>query len=314
MASDANVAVLEGHTASVIAVRSLGDGRIASGSADDTIRIWDPARRRGDECTAVLDTSNSVFSLCALGGDRLASGGLDQVVRIWDLNRRPDEACIAVLEGHRGAVSDMCRLRDGRLATVSHDNGLRIWDVTRAPAEACTAVLEGATDGFWSVSELSDGRLATGEKHYTGTVRVWDLTRNAGGACIRVFKTSDPTMQLVVALPSGHLASETDRGVRIWDPDQSGAGACVAEVDIGGYFGSMCVLSDGCLATMTADDPSEIRLWDLSRLGRRSWRRPSFPYDTVFRGEYIPVRSMCELPGGRLASSDDDGAVCVFSI
>ena len=34
------VATLEGHTSGVRSVCSLGDGRLASGSDDSTVRVW----------------------------------------------------------------------------------------------------------------------------------------------------------------------------------------------------------------------------------------------------------------------------------
>ena len=70
---------LTGHTASVCA---LGDGRLASGSEDNSIRIWDLSK--GGECVQTL-TGHTCYlcSVCALGDGRLASGSEDASLRTW---------------------------------------------------------------------------------------------------------------------------------------------------------------------------------------------------------------------------------------
>ena len=62
---------------------SLGDGsRIASGSDDKTVRVWDVATK---ECVATLEGhTDNVMAVCSLGdGLRIASGSSDKTVRVW---------------------------------------------------------------------------------------------------------------------------------------------------------------------------------------------------------------------------------------
>jgi len=78
------VQTLTGHTHDVWSVCALGDGRLASGSYDDTIRIWDLREEKGGECVQTLTAhARGVWSVCPMGDGRLASGSLDNTIHIW---------------------------------------------------------------------------------------------------------------------------------------------------------------------------------------------------------------------------------------
>ena len=74
---------LERHSRSIKTLCALPDGRLASGSWDRTIRLWDVAA--GAETARLEGHSNSVNALCALPDGRLASGSDDKTIRLWDV-------------------------------------------------------------------------------------------------------------------------------------------------------------------------------------------------------------------------------------
>ncbi|CAE6540046.1 unnamed protein product, partial [Rhizoctonia solani] len=81
--------VHEGHTDAVTSVAYSPDGKsVASGSWDNTIRIWDAQSPsiNGEPLTGHSNWISSV-SYSPLG-NIIASGSDDNTIRIWDINTR----------------------------------------------------------------------------------------------------------------------------------------------------------------------------------------------------------------------------------
>ena len=113
MTAGAETARLEGHSGSVAALCMLPDGRLASGSRDNTIRLWDVTA--GAETARLEGHSGSVAALCMLPDGRLASGSCDNTIRLWDVTAGAETArleidapirCIAALPSGRLVAGD----------------------------------------------------------------------------------------------------------------------------------------------------------------------------------------------------------------
>jgi WD40 repeat protein len=274
---------LEGHSHWVSALCALPDGRLASGSGDNTIRLWDLTT--GTEAARLEGHSRSVNTLCALPDGRLASGSDDNTIRLWNLTTGAETAR---LEGHEHWVMALCALPDGRLASGSADKTIRVWDLTTG---AETARLQGHSNWVWALCVLPDGRLASGSKD--GTIRLWDLTTGVEAARLQGHSGS---VIALCALPDGRLASSgSDRTIRLWDLT---TGAETARLQgHSDWVKALGVLPDGRLAS--SSDDNTIRLWDLTTSAETA----------RLEGHSNSVWTLCALPDGRLASGSGDNTI-----
>ncbi|MGH2941589.1 MAG: hypothetical protein ACRDLN_02270 [Solirubrobacteraceae bacterium] len=277
-----------------------GDGRrLASGSADKTVRLWD-TRTHKQLGAPLRGHTGTVFSVAfSRNGRRLASGSADKTVRLWDT--RTHKQLGASLRGRRGAVYSVAFSPDGRkLAFTSADETVRLWSVrTRRQL----GELVGHTSAVFSVAFSRDGRrLASGSADKT--VRLWDVrTDERLGSPLRGRRGGPRS---VAFGPDGRTFASAgfDGTVRLADVrTQKQLGQ-----PLRGHTGPVLsvVFSPDGRTLASAGIDGTVRLWDV-----RTHKQLGQP----LRGHSGPVLSVVFSPDGRtLASASYDGTVRLWDV
>jgi WD40 repeat protein/serine/threonine protein kinase len=201
---------LKGHMHIVTSVRFSHDGkRLASGSADRTVKLWDAIT--GQELLTLKGHGDVVSSVAfSPDGKRLATGSLDHTVKLWDAVTGQE---LLTLKGHGDAVSSVAFSPNSkRLASGSADRTVKLWDVD-AGRELLT--LKGHGDAVSSVVFSPDGkRLASGS--IDRTVMLWNV---GFGQKLLTLKAHGDNVSSVAFSPDGkRLATGGfDHTVKLWD-------------------------------------------------------------------------------------------------
>ncbi|KAK4652844.1 HNWD NOD-like receptor pc4 [Podospora pseudocomata] len=207
---------LEGHRYHVNSVAISPDSKwVATGSRDNTIKIWDTAT---GSCTQTLKGHRDWVTSVAISPDSkwVASGSLDSTIKIWDT---ATGSCTQTLKGHRHIVTSVAISPDSKwVASGSRDQTIKIWDTATG---SCTQTLKGHGHIVTSVAISPDSkRVASGS--YDNTIKIWDP---ATGSCTQTLKGhGDWVTSVAISPDSKWVASGSrDQTIKIWD---TATGSC----------------------------------------------------------------------------------------
>ncbi|QRW11547.1 hypothetical protein RhiLY_10546 [Ceratobasidium sp. AG-Ba] len=195
-----------------MSVKYSPDGAyIVSGSADDTVRIWN-ARTGQPAGKPLKGHTASVMSVnYSPDGAYIVSGSVDHTVRIWDA--RTGQPAEKLLEGHTSSVLSVDYSPDGSyIVSGSADDTVRIWDARTG--EQVGQPHKGDGSRVCCVSYSPDGgRIVSGLDD--GTVRVWDVQKNQ----LVMIPLSCQSTHLVRWILDDSLcrSSSLRQAVRVWD-------------------------------------------------------------------------------------------------
>ena len=303
---------LAGHEWAVNSVAFSPDGKtLASGSSDDTIKLWDVAT---SALKATLEGHEEGVSSVAFSpdGKTLASGSYDYTIKLWDV---ATSALKATLEGREERVYSVAFSPDGKtLASGGQGHKLRLWDVATGtltdilPEDSWTYI----RDRIWNVAFSPDGKtLASGRRKDIHILDI-DLRNKRSEA-----ETAALLKAQILITGSGYsnspLRSRNTNGllsiytyknvIDLWDVP-SGTLKATLEGHTDGIY-SIGFSPDGTTLVSGSEDRT-VRLWDVTRQPKDPKATLSDHGDGVYSVAFSP-------DGTRLASGSGDGSVRIWT-
>ena len=175
--------LLEGHKNTINSVDFSPDGRqLASGSLDQTARIWDATT--GSSLAVMHGHPPELVAVqFASDGRRLLTpASEDHAIRLWETS----DGALAGLAARPRGGRQIRLSRDGKFVGVADDRGtVRIWDLDRTMQQG---VLGGHTSFVYDVAITVDGRWiassSSGTKRSGSGIRVMAADQQSAAASV----------------------------------------------------------------------------------------------------------------------------------
>lgn len=202
---------IEGHEDDITSIALSSDGRLISGSWDETICVWDAGADL--KFSRALRIHEGAVTSVAISSDgtRGVSGSWDKTVCVWDTIS--GEKFLPPLQGHETAVTSVALSADGKtIASGSEDGNIRLWDAFSG--SELLPVMVGHTGSVQSLA-VSQNRIVSGSSDKT--VRVWDL--NSRSEALPPLRGHEHGVSSVAFLNNAMRVASggLDKAVRIWD-------------------------------------------------------------------------------------------------
>ncbi|MEQ9237690.1 TIR domain-containing protein [Coleofasciculus sp. E2-BRE-01] len=197
---------LTGHQDDIHSLTFSPDGKmIASGSADNTIKLWN---LQGQELHTLKGHKDWVISLAfSPNGKMIASASWDRTAKLWNLQGE----LLYTFKGHQEGVTSIAFSPDGKMiASASADKIIKLWNLQGQVLHT----FKGHESKVRSVAFSPDGKTIASASE-DKTIKLWNLQ----GKELHTLKGHESTVYSVAFSSDGKTiaSASADKTVRLWN-------------------------------------------------------------------------------------------------
>ncbi|KAJ2813786.1 hypothetical protein H4S07_000406 [Coemansia furcata] len=186
---------------------------LASGSSDNTVRIWDTDSA---ECLAVLRGHTSrIWDICVdRAGSTLFSASGDGSVKVWDIRDLHKPQCLHTITADDGGDIYSVSLNplESHIIMAGYDRKIRLYD--RVTGRVVQTFHGHDLSVAQAIANPLGNLIISGSKDQT--IRFWDMM---SGSCVKSLRSHLGEVTSVATSDSGMLllSSSKDNSNRLWD-------------------------------------------------------------------------------------------------
>jgi WD40 repeat protein len=231
------------HNSIVNCLKSLGNGKLASGSSDKSLKFWNVANFGSSIYTIPNAHAEIINALELLNNGNLVSGSNDQTIKWWNPSTYQNVATVST----PGKIQCLKKLQYGNIAAGDDIGNIYIYN---SGTYAKIIQFVASTSSIDALEALSNNLFASGGADQN--VRVW----NTSGTVLNKFNPFSQPINALAFLPNGTLAiAGNNLNLQVWCLVYGVGQMLISTLTVGSTYGSnvnaLLVYGTGTLAAST---------------------------------------------------------------
>ena len=236
------------HSGKVSCLIELNDKRIATGSDDCFLKIWNI---QSFQCEKTYNINNKLLCLLEFEPNMILIGNDKNNIELRNINASLDESKIYTFEGHKQWVNDLAKIDNNLFASASTDTSIKIWNYY---SKQCIHTLN-CEYSVLCLIKLKNGGLCSG--HLDSSIRIWEMQNYT---CINTLTGHKNYIKCLCELQNDNIISgSADNTIKVWSNK-------MPHYDLKGHnkgVRSLCQIDDKHIASASFDH--SIKIWDLNQ-------------------------------------------------